>query len=102
MADAKETSWSKLALVAGIAFFLGRETVEQSPPAQTFAQPPAYPPPQITIAPTALQENYTSPAEVTYFRNCSEARAAGAAPVRTGDPGYAPHLDRDGDGAGCE
>lgn len=38
----------------------------------------------------------------TRFRNCAEARAAGAAPVRIGDPGYAPHLDRDGDGVGCE
>ncbi|MNQ72107.1 Excalibur calcium-binding domain protein [compost metagenome] len=36
------------------------------------------------------------------FANCSEARAAGAAPVRRGDPGYGPHLDRDGDGVGCE
>lgn len=37
-----------------------------------------------------------------YYRNCSDARAAGAAPVRRGDPGYASHLDRDGDGIGCE
>jgi hypothetical protein len=36
------------------------------------------------------------------YRNCSEARAAGAAPVRRGDPGYGPHLDRDNDGIGCE
>lgn len=36
------------------------------------------------------------------FRNCSEARAAGAAPVRAGDPGYSRKLDRDGDGIGCE
>ncbi|WP_394653093.1 excalibur calcium-binding domain-containing protein [uncultured Sphingomonas sp.] len=36
------------------------------------------------------------------FRNCSEARAAGAAPVRVGSPGYGRHLDRDGDGVGCE
>jgi hypothetical protein len=36
------------------------------------------------------------------FRNCSAARAAGAAPVRRGDPGYGFHLDRDGDGVGCE
>ncbi|WP_220807285.1 excalibur calcium-binding domain-containing protein [Noviherbaspirillum aridicola] len=36
------------------------------------------------------------------FANCSEARAAGAAPVRRGDPGYGPHLDRDNDGVGCE
>jgi hypothetical protein len=36
------------------------------------------------------------------YANCSEARAAGAAPVRRGDPGYSPRLDRDGDGVGCE
>lgn len=36
------------------------------------------------------------------FANCAEARAAGAAPVRLGDPGYGPHLDRDNDGVGCE
>ena len=36
------------------------------------------------------------------FRNCDEARAAGAAPVKRGDPGYGPHLDRDNDGVGCE
>jgi hypothetical protein len=36
------------------------------------------------------------------FANCAAARAAGAAPVRQGDPGYGRHLDRDGDGIGCE
>jgi hypothetical protein len=36
------------------------------------------------------------------FRNCSEARAAGAAPVYYGDPGYGEHLDGDLDGIGCE
>jgi len=37
-----------------------------------------------------------------YFANCSAARAAGAAPVYRGEPGYARRLDRDGDGVGCE
>lgn len=36
------------------------------------------------------------------FRNCAAARAAGAAPVRRGEPGYGAHLDRDNDGVGCE
>jgi hypothetical protein len=36
------------------------------------------------------------------FRNCAAARAAGAAPVRRGEPGYGPWLDRDGDGIACE
>ncbi|AZL07732.1 hypothetical protein CXR25_15265 [Brevibacterium aurantiacum] len=37
-----------------------------------------------------------------YYKNCTAVRDAGAAPVRRGDPGYASHLDRDGDGIGCE
>jgi hypothetical protein len=37
-----------------------------------------------------------------HFANCDAARAAGAAPVRRGDPGYRAGLDRDGDGIGCE
>ncbi len=36
------------------------------------------------------------------FANCGEAKAAGAAPVHRGDPGYGRHLDRDNDGIGCE
>lgn len=36
------------------------------------------------------------------YRNCSAARAAGAAPVYSNEPGYGRHLDRDGDGIGCE
>jgi len=43
----------------------------------------------------------STPAEV-YFRNCAEARAAGAAPIYRGQPGYRPGLDRDGDGVACE
>ena len=39
---------------------------------------------------------------VVYFPNCTAARNAGAAPVRRGQPGYGRHLDRDGDGIGCE
>ena len=36
-----------------------------------------------------------------YYANCTAVRAAGAAPIFTGDPGYRPALDRDGDGQGC-
>lgn len=38
----------------------------------------------------------------TYYANCTAVRAAGVAPIRTGDPGYGSHLDRDGDGVACE
>lgn len=52
-----------------------------------------------------LAPSYAAPARLAggrAFANCSEARAAGAAPVRRGEPGYGPHLDRDDDGIGCE
>ena len=51
---------------------------------------------------TARKRTYSALGSGTYYHNCSAARAAGAAPVRSGDPGYASHLDRDGDGVGCE
>jgi hypothetical protein len=38
----------------------------------------------------------------TYYANCSAVRAAGADPIHAGEPGYGRHLDRDGDGVGCE
>lgn len=37
-----------------------------------------------------------------YYANCTEARAAGAAPLERADPGYRSAMDRDGDGVACE
>lgn len=37
-----------------------------------------------------------------FYKNCTEARNAGVTPLFKGDPGYAKHLDRDGDGVACE
>lgn len=55
------------------------------------------------VTPAYSSPAYSSPARSAgAFRNCSAARAAGAAPVRRGEPGYGAHLDRDGDGVGCE
>jgi hypothetical protein len=39
---------------------------------------------------------------VPYYPNCTAARAAGAAPIRRGEPGYRPALDGDDDGIACE
>ena len=44
----------------------------------------------------------TPPRSGGAYANCAAARAAGAAPVRRGEPGYGRHLDRDDDGVGCE
>lgn len=52
-----------------------------------------------------INETKSGPNEVKIdgpFRNCTEARAMGAAPVRRGELGYGLHLDRDRDGVGCE
>ena len=38
----------------------------------------------------------------TYYRDCDDARAMGAAPLHRGAPGYRPELDADGDGVACE
>ncbi|TYP90801.1 excalibur calcium-binding domain-containing protein [Blastococcus xanthinilyticus] len=73
--------------------------------ARESAAVPAAPAPQAAPRSTAPAPAPVAPAPQatsTYYKNCDAARAAGAAPVRTGDPGYAGHLDRDGDGVGCE
>nr|WP_279577119.1 excalibur calcium-binding domain-containing protein [Planococcus ruber] len=47
-------------------------------------------------------ETASAAASPVSYKNCSAVRAAGAAPIYKGDPGYGSHLDRDGDGIGCE
>ena len=69
-----------------------RQAQEQQSQIQPFA--PQQPAPQPQPAP--------SPPTSVYYPNCSAARAAGAAPVFVGQPGYGTHLDRDRDGVGCE
>jgi hypothetical protein len=36
------------------------------------------------------------------YQNCAAVRAAGAAPLYAGQPGYRAGLDRDHDGVACE
>ena len=62
---------------------------------------PAVPRSELRPAP-ARSDAAPRPSQGGAYRNCTEARAAGAAPVRRGDPGYGSHLDRDNDGVGCE
>jgi len=53
-----------------------------------------------TIDTSALDDSNGS--DDVYYANCAEVRAAGAAPIHRGEPGYASRLDRDGDGTGCD
>ena len=71
-------------------------TTGPPPSTGTTGLPKERPTTTTTAAPT------TTTTEGVSFRNCSEAREAGALPLREGDPGYGPHLDRDGDGEACE
>lgn len=41
-------------------------------------------------------------APAAYYANCTAVKAAGAAPIYRGQPGYSTSLDRDGDGIACE
>ena len=55
------------------------------------------------VLPTRAPKPATSSAAASgVFRSCAEVRAAGAAPLRRGDPGWSARLDRDGDGVACE
>jgi hypothetical protein len=54
-------------------------------------------------APTVAAATPRAPVSVSApYRSCAAARAAGAAPLYRGDPGYSPNLDRDNDGIACE
>lgn len=41
-------------------------------------------------------------APAVHYANCTQVKAAGAAPIYKGQPGYSSSLDRDGDGIACE
>jgi hypothetical protein len=41
-------------------------------------------------------------AATTYYPGCDAARAAGAAPIYRGQPGYREEMDGDDDGIACE
>lgn len=73
--------------------------VARSPqPAPSRRPAPAPAPAPAAPAPAADMPELTD----VYYKNCAAVRAAGAAPIHTGDPGYSRKLDRDGDGIACE
>ena len=84
-------------------------TITQAAPPASFFEPPApvYEPPE---APPLVPEPPPPPVaplvpqvpSSAYYGNCAAARAAGAAPLHVGEPGYRSGLDRDGDGVACE
>jgi hypothetical protein len=61
--------------------------------------PASQPVPQRPVEP---QRDKDSSAGTVYYKNCGQARAAGAAPIKRGEPGYRPELDRNNDGIACD
>ncbi|MCX4700923.1 excalibur calcium-binding domain-containing protein [Streptomyces sp. NBC_01373] len=57
----------------------------------------------VTAQPAAGGDDGSSEADTdVYYETCTAVRAAGAAPIRRGEPGHASHLDRDNDGVACD
>ncbi|QQU85249.1 excalibur calcium-binding domain-containing protein [Corynebacterium riegelii] len=55
----------------------------------------------------AVPQQFVAPAQApqqpsAYYRNCRAVWDAIGGPIHAGQPGYDSHLDRDGDGVGCE
>lgn len=63
--------------------------------------PPATDPPD-TDPPETSPPKTSPPTPSVYYSSCADAKAAGAAPLYRGDPGYRSGLDRDNDGVACE
>ncbi|MDV5148571.1 excalibur calcium-binding domain-containing protein [Streptomyces sp. SBC-4] len=76
----------------------GTATIPAPVEPEPVAPPPPHPPP--TSAPEPVPEETTT--ESVYYENCDAARAAGAAPILLGQPGYRAELDRNRDGVACE
>jgi hypothetical protein len=51
---------------------------------------------------TASPEEIARIEQLVHYSGCSEARAAGVAPLHRGSPGYRGGMDGDGDGVACE
>ena len=93
-----------VAAVAGsmLQFSFAEDNVEDSElpaavTAGTTPTPSSAVTPRATPAPTPIPTPRTTP-----FWTCEEVRAAGADPLRRGEPGYGPLLDRNGNGLACE
>ncbi|ROZ98873.1 DUF1524 domain-containing protein [Gordonia sp. OPL2] len=87
----------------------GATPVATSEPTETATRTatpvPTTPAPTATRPPTTQTPMYVPPQDNgagAHYKNCSAARAAGAAPLYQGQPGYRSALDRDGDGVACE
>jgi len=87
----KPSDGSFVAQVIGLSLFVGAVTWQVAPSVEG-----------------ALSQVGKTPEEIAaiersvYYSGCDEARAAGAAPIYRGQPGYREGMDGDSDGIACE
>jgi len=100
LAAAQQAAAEKAAADAAAAAQAAAEQAARDAAARQAVPAPAAP---VAPAPAPAPAAPVAPAPAAvYYANCTAARAAGAAPVYAGTPGYGKHLDRDGDGIGCD
>jgi hypothetical protein len=78
-----------IAIVAGVAIAIGSVVLER-------------PATSLWRLATETAEKTEAREHTVYYARCDDARAAGAAPIYAGEPGYRAGLDGDGDGIACE
>ncbi|WP_235433852.1 excalibur calcium-binding domain-containing protein [Protofrankia coriariae] len=101
--------WQELARRVGGTVATAAPATTASRPQATAAAPAATTPTRTTSTPrpASIAPRPPTPAPATtassvYYRNCDAARAAGAAPIYQGQPGYRAALDANHDGVACE
>lgn len=104
---AKYHLWVKEAEKTAMVNVLSDCGAQQAPVQQAPAQAPAAPEP-VQESPVVQAPAQQAPVQEVpaggdvYYKNCTEARAAGAAPLYRGQPGYRDKMDGDGDDIACE
>lgn len=116
-----------IALIPALLAGCGAGASDSPDPVSTMSQPPSEPTHSVAVrtpaakvvtptrkptkAPAAKTTTKPRPKKTrkptpepatVYYASCAAARAAGAAPLHRGDPGYRSGLDRDNDGVACE
>lgn len=104
-----QSAWPAYArswLVVKVAYGLTADQAEIDALRSMLALPPASAIRPALAMPATNDVKPSQPPTTTnsssYYVSCAAARAAGKAPLRRGEPGYRPGLDRDNDGIACK
>lgn len=94
-----------LVIVVSCAPSTEREAQEATTPSPTASSTPSSDEseePEGDPDPNPQDEDDDNGGGIAYYKNCTDARRSGAAPIYRGEPGYRSALDRNNDGVACE